>query len=189
MTPQTAAPITAWGIDAESSSAVHVPKHVPVFWPYITGTPDVIWSPTQIATVDAGLVITVDQGYDRINPLLPDEFDVEAHAITTQQAAAIALARADARKITRFYGTWATMADVSEELAFQELLRNVWWRISDWNLDEEMAKSALVNNVYAVQWASPTSNPHTLIPGTNTTLAAGNADLSVAIVTNIAWRD
>jgi hypothetical protein len=35
-----------------------------------------------------------------------------------------------------------------------------------------------------VQWAAPQSNPDTLIPGSNRTLAEGNCDLSV---TAPAW--
>lgn len=63
--------------------------------------------------------------------------------------------------------------------------------LADWNLNETQA-SALIGhytvplaghgnvsvNVVAVQWASPSSNPNTILPGTNQTLSQANVDLS-----------
>jgi hypothetical protein len=188
MTTSDALPRVAWGIDAEWAFAQHVPHSPPVFWPYVTGTPDVKWSDADIAAVHAGLVIRVDQGFGTATNFNADEFDIEARALSVFQAGEIAAGRAQHSIVTRFYGGWDTYAKVSAELASMGLLRNVWWRIADWDLNEQMATAALVNNVYAVQWASPTSNPRTLIPGTDVTLKTANADLSVALTAPLTWR-
>jgi hypothetical protein len=55
-----------------------------------------------------------------------------------------------------------------------------YW-IANWNLNEAQAEARLGGDVVALQWASPTSNPQTILPGSNLTLQRANADLSVAI--------
>lgn len=60
-------------------------------------------------------------------------------------------------------------------------LKKVRYVVADWNLDQAAAESFLHANgdVNAVQWASPTSNPHTVVPGTSATLQDLNCDLNV----------
>lgn len=63
--------------------------------------------------------------------------------------------------------------------------------LADWNLNETQAAALIGSysipiaghgnvtiNVVAVQWASPSSNPNTILPGTNLTLKQANVDLS-----------
>ena len=66
--------------------------------------------------------------------------------------------------------------------------RSVFYRIADWNLSEHLAGLAAYGDVYAGQWASPTSNPNTVIPGTNHTLATANVDLNVVLLENTGWQ-
>ena len=40
----------------------------------------------------------------------------------------------------------------------------------------------------AVQWASPTSNPNTIVPGGTQTLADANIDISVTIPSWFAYK-
>lgn len=66
------------------------------------------------------------------------------------------------------------------------LTDQVYLWLADWNLSEAEARLLLGTEysgfrVEMVQWASPTSNPNTLLPGTNYTLADSGCDLSVAI--------
>jgi hypothetical protein len=56
--------------------------------------------------------------------------------------------------------------------------------LADWNLNEQEAAAKLGTFIHGVscvgvQWASPTSNPNTLLPGTNRTLSETNCDLNV----------
>lgn len=67
--------------------------------------------------------------------------------------------------------------------AVGELDQTYIW-LADWSLDENEAAALLGTEyggfkVVGVQWASPTSNPRTLLPGTNYTLADCGCDLSV----------
>ncbi|MGP0047848.1 MAG: hypothetical protein ACLPZR_03225, partial [Solirubrobacteraceae bacterium] len=58
---------------------------------------------------------------------------------------------------------------------------------ADWNLSEAEATARLGTDlgngaiIASIQFASPTSNPDTVIPGTSITLAQANADLSVTL--------
>lgn len=63
------------------------------------------------------------------------------------------------------------------------IANNVWWWIADWSLTEQQARGRLTGKVVAVQYASPTSNPGTRVPGTQLTLQEAGADLSVALAT------
>lgn len=189
MTSPIRIPSSTWGADAESVNWVHLPQHLPVLWPYLTGSSEVIWSNEQVGHLAPDQVIWVDQGYQTVDPHRPDEFDIEAGAIAIGHVPPIVIARQERKQVTRLYGTWSTYAQVKEELAYHEALHNVYWRISDWNLSEAMAKAALLHDVYAIQWASPTSNPHTPLPGTPRTLLTAGADLSVMLTAPLAWRD
>jgi hypothetical protein len=57
--------------------------------------------------------------------------------------------------------------------------------VADWSLSEAEAVNLLTTSgdypVVAVQWASPASNPDTLVPGSAKTLAEANVDLSIAV--------
>ena len=64
----------------------------------------------------------------------------------------------------------------------------MFFRIADWNLDQHLADLELHADVYAGQWASPTHNPATLVPGTHLTLADAKADLSVVLRMSTGWE-
>jgi hypothetical protein len=57
--------------------------------------------------------------------------------------------------------------------------------VADWSLSEAEAAKILTTSgdypVVAVQWASPTSNPNTLVPGSHLTLSEANVDLSITV--------
>ena len=58
--------------------------------------------------------------------------------------------------------------------------------LANWNLSEAEADAALGTaiagiRIVGVQWASPTSNPGTKVPGSNLTLAQAQLDLSVTV--------
>lgn len=188
MTPPVSPLPFTWGIDATWANAQHIPHGVPAIWPYTTGTADVKWPNGSWADVKAHQVIRVDQGFHSASPFDADEFDIEAGAWTVRAIADVVARREERSMITRLYGGWDKYGLVSEELAAAEMFGNVYWRIADWNLSEQEAALALGFNVYAVQWASPTSNPATIIPGTSTSLKTANADLSVVLQTALHWR-
>jgi hypothetical protein len=62
---------------------------------------------------------------------------------------------------------------------------NVKWWLADWNLSEAAALDYLGTHpdTVAVQWASPTENPNTVVPGTGgRTIRGLNVDLSVGLL-------
>jgi hypothetical protein len=177
-----------WGADCPGTSVDFLPETIPTIWPYVTGTPDVIWLRQQIARFSASRVYRVNQGFESPSPFLGDEFDFEAGCFTLAQIVAIVRQRNSQRWSTRIYCTYANYAIVKETLANFGLGRNVWFRIADWNLSEHLAQLELYADVYAGQWASPTSNPMTLIPGTGHTLAQANVDLNVHLIEYTGWQ-
>jgi hypothetical protein len=60
--------------------------------------------------------------------------------------------------------------------------KRVQYWVADWSMSLATAQAFLAANpdVSAVQWASPSTNPSTLVPGTQNTLAELGVDLSVA---------
>lgn len=178
-----------WGIDTTWANAHHIPPRPPAIWPYTTGTADIRWPANSWAELHAGQVIRVDQGFHTAGPFDAEEFDIEAGAWNADKIVPVVAERETRKLITRLYGGWDKYGQVSELLAEAELFANVYWRIADYNLSEQEAALTLGHNVYAVQWASPQSNPHTVIPGTSVTLRSANADLSVVLATPLAWRN
>jgi hypothetical protein len=64
--------------------------------------------------------------------------------------------------------------------------------VANWSLSEAEAARLLTTSgdypVVAVQWASPTSNPNTPVPGSTRTLAEANVDLSVTVASWFAYK-
>jgi hypothetical protein len=110
-----------------------------------------------------------------------DAADVEAGAADLAMAVTVAQAR------EHKHGWWSWLyfsAGQLEEARRQVAaagLRKVRYIVADWDLDHAEAEAFLKAHadVNGVQWASPTSNPHTNVPGTTSTLAELNCDLNV----------
>lgn len=177
-----------WGADCPATQVAWLPRSIPAIWPYITGTPDIKWSPVEIAWFHRAKVFHVNQHFDNDDPYLGDEFDVEELAWTPAQVVEVVRARRERQWSTRLYGTYATYGQTVTELANAGVRRSTFWRIADWNLDAHMADATLWGDVYAGQWASPTSNPHTLIPGSDNELWVANVDLNVLLTENTGWQ-
>ena len=182
----------SWGIDCPAADVGRLPASVraavPAIWPYVTGTPEICWSDAQIALFPKARIFRVNQHHANANPMDGDEFDIEAMAWTPGDCVDIARARRSHQWSTRFYGTYGVYQIVAPELAAAGVRKSTFWRIADWNLDKHLATEELWGDVYAGQWASPSSNPSTLIPGTSITLAEANADLNVLLLENTGWE-
>lgn len=191
LTPRLIVGTLTWGIDCKGAD-IHllVDAKIPAIWPYVTGTPDVIWQKLFIAhfTANGSRVYRVNQAYDSSSDQDGDEFDIEALAWTPAQFADVVAERRTHHWSTRGYCTWSSYGQVKQELAERGLGESVWFRIADWNLDEHLADLELHADVYAGQWASPTSNPLTMIPGTGLTLAEAGVDLNVLLLEYTGWE-
>ena len=178
-----------WGVDCPGADAGRLPAGIPAIWPYVTGTNGVAWDERQIARIGAKHVYRVNQEYDTPGDLYGDEFDVELGAWSLGDVVDITRRRRQYSWSTRFYVTWSLYGQVKGELSDAGINRSVFYRIADWNWDKFYADLALHGDVYAGQWASPSTNPDTSLPGyPGLTLAALNADLNVLLPVDTGWQ-
>jgi hypothetical protein len=182
-----------WGFDCLGSEVQHLMNAVwpTAVWPYVTGDDGVAWSPEEIDYFrrQGAHVFLVNQGYEQgpAQALTGDEFDFEAGAWTLANLLEIVEVRRKVKWSTRIYCTWANYAIIKQALAQAGTGDSIWFRIADWNLDQHLAELELHSDVYAGQWASPSTNPATLIPGTTLTLSQVSADLSVVLNIFTGW--
>lgn len=186
-------PSIGWGFDCLGSSVQHLLDTKPTaIWPYITGSDGIAWTPEEIDHFRRrGVRVYLEnQGYGQgpSSALDGDEFDYETGAWNLPGLLKVVSARRLVSWSTRIYCTWTNYRTVKEALAQAGIHKSVFFRIADWNLDEHAADLILHGDVYAGQWASPTSNPATLVPGTGMTLAEAGADLSVVLHTSTGWQ-
>lgn len=177
-----------WGLDCPGDSVSFIPPDVPAIWPYVTGSKAIVWTPEQIAAFPKAHVVRVNQGFNSWGDLDGDEFDIEEMAWNPDQVANVVAARRARNWSTRLYGTYDTYGQVTRLLADAGTRRSTWWRIADWDLSAHLAQQELWGDVYAGQYASPSSNPHTIIPGTAHDLMTANCDLNVLLLENTGWE-
>lgn len=166
-------------IDTIGATARNIPVRADVVAGYITGSPDIIWS-TSDWTMHLGQHITIDQSNGPA-VITADVYDVEAGAKTLAQA----IAGARDRKSAGFphsviYISAASLTAARAAVAAAGLTGHVYWLVANWALDQAEASALIRGDIIGIQFASPTTNPDTILPGTNhTTLREANCDLSV----------
>ena len=169
-------------MDTVGSTARNIPSSCRLVAAYITGTPEIAWTQAQIAAAASHaevVAIAQDNSNDARLAYRTLILDVEPGAYTDEVAASVAAQR-DAKGFrTTLYIDQAGHQTLRE--AIPGLLGSIDWWVADWNLNEAEAAAQLGSGVVAVQWASPTSNPNTSVPGGSGTLASSNIDLSVAV--------
>lgn len=185
----TTTPRLIWGADTIGSNAGVIPRTVRILWPYRTGSDGIAWHPAQVAEFHNATAIWVSQQDGGQDLTDVTEYDIERGAWTVPDVIAVTKERQARRMVTTAYVEWADYGRLKQGLAEIGIDRNVYYRIADWNLDAHLADVMLHGDIYAGQWASPTSNPFTLLPGTNKTLHEADCDLNVAILPLPAWQD
>ena len=155
-------------------------KKVAGYTTQIGNNAQIQWSAAQIGRWANVGFVPVNQ--DPMLPQVAGVTDIERGAYTAAQAAGRAKALGG-----KYQGTYVTQANLAVlRQAFDAVGvagTDVW--LANWNLNEEAA-AKLVGEVLsgftvrAVQWASPTSNPDTKVPGSGLTLQQAGIDLSVA---------
>jgi hypothetical protein len=179
-------------IDAIRVNAHNIPRSTPKVAGYVTGTGVVPWTATQWAYFPHAGKVRIDQ-----SPALAvfsaghaDVADVESQAGTIGSFIKAVRARIAAGvRWSTIYGTEATLAAAAAELAAAGA--HGWYYghvdcwLANWDLNEAEAAVLIGRLVHgltcrAVQWASPSSNPRTIVPGGTLTLAQAQVDLSVA---------
>jgi hypothetical protein len=191
--------VTVTMIDAVRVNAHNIPLSTPKVAGYVTGSGVVPWDDETWESWPVSAHVLIDQ-----SPSLSvfraghaDVADVENFAGTIAAFVQAVIDRiknhANAGWST-IYGTDSTIWQARNAL-HNAALNNEWYYghvdcwLADWNLNERQASyivdtKMLIHGLScrAVQWASPTSNPDTIVPGSGPpmTLASAQVDLSVA---------
>lgn len=156
---------------------------------YTSGTADICWTVDDWAKYSNSIRIRIEQGFGPAPDVRSyDVLDIERGAWTPQSAADEVERRVQAGiQWTTLYGGDAALAAASALIVRKG--PSIWVGhvdcvLANWNLDQAHASTLIGTHVHGmtcrgVQWASPSSNPHTPLPGTTLTLAEANVDLHV----------
>lgn len=176
-------------IDATHSHVGNIPASTPKVAGYVTGTADIEWTSQDWDRFPRAGMVHIDQspGLAAYGSNLGSVADVEAGAGTVWSFIQASASRLRLGRLLWCYGTASTLSEVSAALKAAGIpLEKCGAWLADWNMSEAEADAALGTaiagiRIVAVQWASPTSNPDTRVPGSTLTLRAAQVDLSVTI--------
>jgi len=176
-------------LDTVGTTSQHIPTGTPYVGGYVTGSGAVPWSAADWARFPNSRHVRIDQSPSaNPDPHSYDVMDMETFALTADEVAANHKRRIDAGiEWSTVYATRSNLALATA--AIKGLGGNYWYGhvnygLADWNLDEEEA-AALIGTLVEeatciwVQWASPTSNPDTIVPGGTANLVQSNIDIGV----------
>lgn len=170
-------------IDGIHDCVGNIPVSSPKVAGYTTGSSDIEWT-----TADWGRF--PNSGHVRIDQSSAlaswgsggaDVADVESGAGTIGTAVAEALERKAKGWLSFVYISEGNFAAMQSAMNAAGLEGHTQYWVADWSLSEAEAAAKLTGDVVAVQWASPTSNPDTVVPDGTQTLAQANLDLSVTV--------
>jgi hypothetical protein len=160
---------------------------------YVTGSGIVPWSVSAWNRFPNAGHIRIKQTSGNGSILESDVIDVEQGAATVDDVITYVRTRINAGITwSTVYGTRSTLHATLHNLQTHmgtAFYGHVDCWLADWSLSQAEATAMLAttktNNLVegmscrAIQFASPTSNPHTFVPGTHITLPNANVDLSV----------
>lgn len=176
-----AAPIVTM-IDAIHGDVSSIPAGSQKVAGYVTGSSDIEWTAKDWARFATTAKVRINQmpGSD---PLLGDLLDVEPGAWTNQEAAQACKERQQHGLEINLYSSQDNLTPLLNACIEVGVTSGNLW-VANYSLSMAEATAMVVHRygpwpVQAVQWAAPQSNPDTLIPGSDRTLAEGNCDLSV----------
>lgn len=181
-------------IDGTHADVGNIPESSPTVGGYMTGTPDIQWTPADWSRFPHSAHVRINQGYQAIHVSMWDVADVERGALTPADIPPLVHDRIGLGITwTTIYGSDSTLAAVHDEL--KNAPGTPGWffgHVDCWlvnvALNEAEAGRIVGTEVHgltcrAVQWADPQSNPDTIVPGSTLTLAQANLDLDVADAT------
>lgn len=188
-----ATPIIVDMIDATAANAFNIPEDTPIVAGYDTG-PGVDWPTGLWARFPNSGQVHIEQDPAAASPLQTGRrvLDVEKWAATIGDVAKWVRTRMDAGPAYEWSTLYADDNYMSQaRLALDQAGPPGWYYghvdcwFADWNLNADEA-AALVGTLIhgftcrAVQYASPTSNAGTIVPGGTLTLSQALVDLSKA---------
>ena len=182
MTQTTPAAAVVTMIDTIHGNVSSIPAGARKVAGYVTGGSDIQWTAEDWARFAAAAKVRVNQ-MPGSSPLLGDVLDVEPGAWTNEEAAQACRERQQHGLEISLYSSQGNLTPLLNAcIAVGVTSGNLW--VANWDLSMAEATAVVAHRsgpwpVQAVQWASPQSNPDTLIPGSDLTLAESNCDLSV----------
>jgi hypothetical protein len=169
-------------LDAIHLNVPNVPVSIPKVAGYVTGSADIEWTSSDWARFPNSGHVRIDQ-----SPALAswasggaDVADMENGAGTQASVIAAALEREKKGWWSFVYVAQGNFTALKDAVAAAKLTKMQYW-IADWDMSEAEAAAALLGDVVAVQFASPTSNPSTVVPDGTKTLSEANLDISVTV--------
>jgi hypothetical protein len=178
-------------IDTIHDDVGNIPVNTPKVAGYITGTPDIMWTTADWDRFPNSGKIQINQdGSTQVSKAgVGNVADFEPGAFTQAQVLEWVKLRKHSNLASAVYvnaSNRATLTSALQEAGYTGV--DLW--VADWSLSEAEAVGLLTTSgdypVVAVQWASPTSNPNTLVPGGAQTLAEANVDLSITVASWLA---
>lgn len=181
--------------DTIGDTAHNVPAMAEKIAIYVTGTPDIQWSAASIARFPRAGVVRIDQSGPKAGFAYTaghaDVRDLEARADTVEEFATEAASRHGRGAGNCIYASRATLQAAAAEFDKVQKPGGWWVGMDCWLADPSLSLAEATQlvgtllygfRVRAVQWAWPSTNPATEVPGG--TLAELNLDLSIA---EAAW--
>lgn len=173
-------------MDTIRTSVHNIPQSCQKVAGYVTGSGDIPWTDAEWALFPHAGHVTINQAPGSSQPFIGNVKDIETGAGSIADFVAEARIREQQR-----HWNYAGYVDAADAAACAAACRSaglsmveLW--IADWRLNRQQAIAQLgtmVNGypVVGIQWASPTSNPDTIVPGSTLTLKEANIDLSVTV--------
>jgi hypothetical protein len=173
-------------IDTIHDDVGNIPVNTPKVAGYSTGTPDIRWTAADWDRFPKSGKVRINQdgSTDVREASIADVADYEPGAFTEAEVVEWVKLRKHSNLACAIYVAAANRASLTSALKRAGYTGLDLW-VADWSLSEAEAAKILTTSgdypVVAVQWASPASNPNTLVPGSAKTLAEANVDLSITV--------
>lgn len=172
-------------INGSVGSIAGIPRESLAVAGYVTGPPEIMWTPDHWGDFPLAGKVHIDQTQDlaAFASRDGDVADIETGAATIETFINAATKRAEGPNPwdSDAYIGFGSLTPLRDAVTNAGLVAHVGYWVANWNLSMSGAIELLESDalIQAVQFASPTSNPNTLLPGSTFTLSQVNCDLSV----------
>jgi hypothetical protein len=169
--------------DTIGADAGNLPADLLAVMGYVTGTGDIPWSAADWNRFPYAGKVKIDQSsyLGTFAECHADVADIETGAGTIATFLEAAREREKAGHQSTAYISYSNLSKLILQVE-RSKISGIRYFVANWSLSASEAMVQLAkSNWVAVQFASPSSNPDTKLPGSALTLRQANADLSVKV--------